>query len=133
MDQRVELAGVEMPPLPLGGMDVASQITATLRAIPATAFWVLDVDVDLGRFDVELHFRDLPRGGQAENLLIEIRVEHAPASGARPHSPFYNHPHKSPLYLILRNARHSIQGAADLSGQTNPHGRQLSVAISAAQ
>jgi hypothetical protein len=78
MDQRVELAGVEMPPLPLGGMVVASQLTATLRAVPATAFWVLDVDVDLGRLDIEPHVRDLPRGGQAENLLVEIRVEHAP-------------------------------------------------------
>ena len=79
----MELAGVEMPPLPLRGMVVACQLTATLRAVPATAFWMLDVDVDLGRLDVEPHVRDLPRGGQAKNLLVELRVEHAPCLRGR--------------------------------------------------
>ena len=46
MDERMELAGVEMPPLSLGGVVVAGQFTATLRAVPAAAFRVLDVDVD---------------------------------------------------------------------------------------
>jgi len=48
MDQRVELAGVEMPPLPLGGVVVAGQLTATMRAVPVAAFGVLKLDVDLG-------------------------------------------------------------------------------------
>jgi len=48
MDQRVELAGVEMPPLPLGGVVVAGQLTATMRAVPAAALGMLDVNVDLG-------------------------------------------------------------------------------------
>jgi hypothetical protein len=78
MDQRVELAGVEMPPSPLGCMVVAGQLTATMWPVPAAAFGMLDVDVDLGRLDIEPHVRHLPRSGQAKNLLIELRVEHAP-------------------------------------------------------
>ncbi|GDX97244.1 hypothetical protein LBMAG47_29090 [Planctomycetia bacterium] len=77
MDQRVELAGVEMLPLPLGGVVVAGQLTATMRADPAAAFGVLNVDMDLGRLDIEPHVRHLPRSGQAKNLLMEFRVEHA--------------------------------------------------------
>jgi hypothetical protein len=45
MDERVELAGVEMPPLPLGGVVVAGQFAATMRAVPAAAIPMLDVDV----------------------------------------------------------------------------------------
>lgn len=48
VDNRVELACVEVPPLPIGGMVVAGQLTATLRAGPAAAFRMLDVDVNLG-------------------------------------------------------------------------------------
>jgi hypothetical protein len=47
MHERVELAGVEMPPLPLGSMVVAGQLSATMRAVPAAALAMLDVDVDL--------------------------------------------------------------------------------------
>jgi len=47
MDERVELAGVEMPPLPLGRMVVAGQLSAAMRAAPAAALGMLDVDVDL--------------------------------------------------------------------------------------
>jgi hypothetical protein len=47
MDERVELAGVQMPPLPLGRMVVAGQLSATMRAVPAAALGMLDVDVDL--------------------------------------------------------------------------------------
>jgi hypothetical protein len=47
MDERVELAGVQMPPLPLGSVVVAGQLPATLRAVPAAAFGVLDMNVDL--------------------------------------------------------------------------------------
>ena len=48
MDQRMELAGVQMPPLPLGSMVVAGQLSATMRTVPATAFGMLDVNMDLG-------------------------------------------------------------------------------------
>ena len=48
MHERVELAGVEMPPLPLGSMVVAGQLSASMRTVPATAFGMLDVNMDLG-------------------------------------------------------------------------------------
>lgn len=35
------------------------------------------MDVDLGRLDVEPRIRDLPRSGQAENLLVGLCVEQA--------------------------------------------------------
>jgi hypothetical protein len=44
----MELAGVQMPPLPLGSMVVAGQLSATMRTVPATAFGMLDVNMDLG-------------------------------------------------------------------------------------
>jgi len=47
MDQGVELAGVEMPPLPLRGMVVAGKLTATIRTASAVAFGMVHVDVDL--------------------------------------------------------------------------------------
>ena len=47
MDERVELAGVQMPPLPLGGVVVAGQLPATMRAVPAADFRVLEMNVDL--------------------------------------------------------------------------------------
>ena len=78
MDERVELAGVQMPPLPLRGLIAAGQLPATLRAVPAAAFGVLDMKLNLRRLDVQLHVSNLPRSGHAENLLIEIRVEHRP-------------------------------------------------------
>ena len=77
-DQRVELKGVEIPPLPLGCMVVAGQLTTTLRAVLGAAFGVLDLDADLGRLDVEPHVCHLPRSGEAKNLLVELCVEHAP-------------------------------------------------------
>jgi hypothetical protein len=77
MDQGVELAGVKMLPLAFRGMVVAGQLTVTLRTVPTAAFGVIDVDMDLGRLDVEPRIRDLPRSGQAENLLVELCVEQA--------------------------------------------------------
>jgi hypothetical protein len=47
-------------------------------AVPAAALGMLDLDVDLGCLDIEPYVRHLPRRGQAENLLVEIRVEHVP-------------------------------------------------------
>jgi hypothetical protein len=46
MDERVELAGVQMPPLPLGGVVVAGQLPATMRAVAAAAFRMLEMNVD---------------------------------------------------------------------------------------
>jgi CheY-like chemotaxis protein len=67
-----------LPPLPLGGVVVAGQLTATMRAVPPATLGMLDLDVNLGCLDIEPHVRHFPRSGQAENLLVEIRVEHVP-------------------------------------------------------
>ena len=44
---------------------------ATPRAVPATAFGMLDLVVDLGCLDIKSSIHHLPRSGQAENSLIE--------------------------------------------------------------
>jgi hypothetical protein len=47
VDERVELAGVVIPPLPLGSMVVAGRLPATMRAVPEIAFRALNMDVYL--------------------------------------------------------------------------------------
>jgi hypothetical protein len=47
MDERVELAGVQMLPLPLGGVVVAGQFPAILLTVPAAPFGMLEMNVDL--------------------------------------------------------------------------------------
>jgi len=44
MHECLELEGVEMPPLSLGSMVVAGQLTATLRTRPTAAVRMIDVD-----------------------------------------------------------------------------------------
>jgi hypothetical protein len=78
MDQRLELAGVEVPPRPFLGVVVAAQLLIALWALPAAAFAVLNVDMNGGRFHVQSHIHDLPGIRQSENLLVEIDVEHNP-------------------------------------------------------
>jgi hypothetical protein len=67
-----------MPPLPLWCVVVAGQLTATMRAVRVAAFGMLHVDVDLGRLNIEPHVRNLQGSRQAKNLLVKLRVEHAP-------------------------------------------------------
>lgn len=43
-----EMAGVELPPLPHGGVVLAAEFTAEMQAVPVAAFGVLNVDLDLG-------------------------------------------------------------------------------------
>ena len=97
MDDCVELAGVEMPPLSLGGMVVAGQFTATLRAVPAAAFGMLDLVVDLGCLEMKSRIHHLPRSGQAEKLLVEeFRIEHVPRLRGKDGSSLRSYPQKSP-------------------------------------
>lgn len=46
-------------------------------ASPSAALGVLDTDANLVLLDVEPHVRHPPRGSQAKNLLIDVRVDHA--------------------------------------------------------
>ena len=102
MDERVELAGVQMPPLPLRRVVVAGQLPARLRAAPAAAFGVLDMKLNLRRLDVQPHVSNLPRSGHAKNLLIEIRVEPRPCLPGKAAFSLPKLPRKFPLVQTHR-------------------------------
>ena len=42
------------------------------RGLDYVKVGVFDVDVDLGRFDVQLHISHPPRGRKAQDLLVKI-------------------------------------------------------------
>jgi len=77
MDQRAELAGIEMAPLPLGRLVVAGHLTATMRAVPTAAFGMLDVHVKSVDSTSRLPFVTFRGAVKPRNLLAELRVEHA--------------------------------------------------------
>jgi hypothetical protein len=76
MNERLELAGVEVTPRPFIGMVVAAQLLLTLWTLPAATFGVLDMDVNVSRPHVQSHVHNLPGIRQPKNLLVEIDVEH---------------------------------------------------------
>ena len=61
MDESLELACVQVSPGSLRSVVVAGQFFLAVGARPEAAVGVLDVDVDLRRFDVEFHLGHPPR------------------------------------------------------------------------
>jgi hypothetical protein len=63
--------------------EVPRQLMATMRVVPAAAHGMLDLNVNFGGLDIKPPFGHLPRRGQDENLLVELRVEHIPCLRGR--------------------------------------------------
>lgn len=66
---------------------------------------VLDVDMDLRRLDIEPHVRHLSRSGQAKNVLIEFRAEHAPCPWGKAAFSTAELPKKSTMDRTERSRR----------------------------
>lgn len=61
-----------MPSLLFVGLAVGRNLEATLRAVRAAAFWVIDPDANPGRLNIEPGVRHLPRRGHAEYQPQEL-------------------------------------------------------------
>lgn len=124
---RLELAAVQMPPGALRGMVVAGQLLLALRARPQAAVGMLDMDVDLRRLDVEFHFGHSPRSRQAENVLVEFRVEHEGASGGWRHLPHAGLPTRNPYEPILKQRHVGLQSNDSTDATVSGHSSRNNV------
>jgi len=76
MDERLELEGVPVAFGALGHRVLAGKRLLALRAQPRAAVDILNVDLYLKRFVVDLHLGHWPGSRQAENVLVEFGIEH---------------------------------------------------------
>jgi hypothetical protein len=76
VQQRLVLACIQMTPGPLCGMIVQGTGAAALRALPGGLRIVTQMHMHFVLLQFQLHARDVPRRGQAQNLLIQLVVLH---------------------------------------------------------
>ena len=103
MGERLKLAGVPVPPGSLGGVVIAGEFLLAVGAGPLAPLGVFDVDVDLCRFDVQLHISHPPSGRKAQDLLVEIGVEHRKSLRGRTILP-HRFTHEKPGWTGKNNA-----------------------------
>ena len=70
------LAGVQMPPAPFRLMIIQGTGRGTFRAGPALLGGMLQIDMDLARFQFQFDPLHLPRSLNAQNATIEFTILH---------------------------------------------------------
>src|SRR5579864_427690 len=85
VQDRSILAGVQMPPLPLGLMIVQWAALPALRTRPLRFRRVLQKNVHFLHLQLKLDSFHSPRGLNTQNLRVQLPVLHAlPSAGATP-------------------------------------------------
>jgi hypothetical protein len=78
VEKRTESAAVEVTPHAFGVVVMQPAVLLALCARPCLGLFVLRVDMDLARLDVEIDAVNCPRGFQAEKTTVQIGVARHP-------------------------------------------------------